>query len=466
MNGIAEILLSSGFSVSGSDICQTKVTDRLVQLEGTIFIGHDAEQIGDADVIVVSPAIPPENPEILAATQRRIPVIRGAEMLAEIMRMKYSVAISGTHGKTTTTAMTAAVLECGGLDPTVVVGGRLVSLGSNARLGHGEFMVVEADEAYGSIKKFWPTVAVVTAVDYDHLDYYKDIRDIGETFLEFINKVPFYGTAVLCLDQENIQNLIPRIEKRFITYGIETNADITADEIQFDGPTTMYRVRRKTVTSKSEAIPVERSKQTEGKVDNAILGNVHLKMPGQHNVLNSLAAITVGLELDIPFAKIAEALESFQGVHRRFEIIGEVNDVLIVDDYAHNPAKLQATFRAARNSYDRRIVAVFQPHRYQRVKHLAEEFSRSFYQTDILIVTDIYGAGEQPIEGVTAEKLAIAIREHGHKDVTYISDKEQVVDYLTRIVQPHDIVITVGAGDIWTVGRQLLGKIARGLEGN
>ena len=539
MSGIAEILLSAGLSVSGSDIRQTRVTDRLAQLGGTIFIGHDAEQIGDADVVVMSPAIPPENPEILAATHRRIPVIRGAEMLAEIMRMKYSVAISGTHGKTTTTAMTAAVLECGGLDPTVVVGGRLVSLGSNARLGHGEFMVVEADEAYGSIKKFWPTVAVVTAVDYDHLDYYKDIRDIGETFLEFINKVPFYGAAVLCLDQENIQHLIPRIEKRFITYGIETNADITADEIQFDGPTTTYRVRRKTVTSKSEAIKNtakqalnkavqeieaegmslrgtkqsrdvanamnevnrrsgssvkqtnhavaseqsnhERSEaipdehfviasclatlhklreQTEGEVDNAILGNIHLKMPGQHNVLNSLAAITVGLELDIPFAKIAEALESFQGVHRRFEIIGEVNGVLIVDDYAHNPAKLQATFRAAHNSYDRRIVAVFQPHRYQRVKHLAEEFSRSFYQTDILIVTDIYGAGEQPIEGVTAEKLAIAIREHGHKDVTYIPDNDQITDYLASIVQPHDIVITVGAGDIWTVGRQLLEKIS------
>ena len=438
MSGIAKILLSSGFSVSGSDIHQTNTTEQLAQLGGKIYIGHAAEQIGDADVVVMSPAISPDNLEVLQAKRRKIPVIVGAEMLAEIMRMKFSIAISGTHGKTTTTAMTAAVLENGGGDPTVVVGGRLVSLGSNARLGHGDFMVVEADEAYGSIKKFWPTIAVVTAVDYDHLDYYKDIHDIGETFLEFINKVPFYGTAVLCLDQENIQGLIPRIEKRFTTYGLETNADVTAHEICFDGPTSMYQVR----------------------IGSDVLGEVHLNMPGLHNVSNSLAAISVGLQLDIPFSKIKEALESFQGVHRRFEIIGEINGVLMVDDYAHNPAKLKATFLAARNCFNRRIVAVFQPHRYQRVKHLAEEFSRSFYQTDVLIVTDIYGAGEKPIEGVTAENLVMAILEHGHKNVIYIPDKDQIADFLSdNIVQPNDIVITVGAGDVWVVGRQLLTKL-------
>jgi len=438
MSGIARILLSSGFSVSGSDIHQTNATEQLTQLGGKIYIGHSAEQIGDADVVVMSPAIPPDNPEVIQAKRRKIPVIIGAEMLAEIMRMKYSVAISGTHGKTTTTAMAAAVLENSGLDPTVVVGGRLVSLGSNARLGHSDFMVVEADEAYGSIKKYWPTIAVVTAVDYDHLDYYKDIQDIGEAFLEFVNKVPFYGKAVLCLDQENIQGLIPRIEKQFTTYGLETRADVTAHVMRFDGPTSVYQVQ----------------------TNSNVLGEIHLNMPGLHNISNSLAAISVGLELEIPFGKIKEALEAFQGVHRRFEIIGEINGVLVVDDYAHNPGKLKATFNAARNSFNRRIVAVFQPHRYQRVKHLAEEFSRSFYQTDVLIVTDIYGAGEKPIEGVTAESLVVAIIEHGHKNVIYIPDKDQIADYLSdNIVQPDDIVITVGAGDIWVVGRQLLTKL-------
>ncbi|MBC8234332.1 UDP-N-acetylmuramate--L-alanine ligase [bacterium] len=438
MSGIARILLSSGFSVSGSDIHQTSITEQLAQLGGKIYTGHAAEQLDDADVVVMSPAIPPDNPEVIQAKRRKIPVIIGAEMLAEIMRMKYSVAISGTHGKTTTTAMTAAVLENSGFDPTVVVGGRLVSLGSNARLGDSDFMVVEADEAYGSIKKFWPTIAVVTSVDYDHLDYYKDIQDIGETFLEFVNKVPFYGKAVLCLDQENIQGLIPRIEKQFTTYGLETRADVTAHVMRFDGPTSVYQVQ----------------------TDSNVLGEIHLNMPGLHNISNSLAAISVGLELEIPFGKIKEALEAFQGVHRRFEIIGEINGVLVVDDYAHNPGKLKATFNAARNSFNRRIVAVFQPHRYQRVKHLAEEFSRSFFQTDVLIVTDIYGAGEKPIEGVTAENLVIAILEHGHKNVVYIPDKDQIADYLSdNIVQPDDIVITVGAGDIWVVGRQLLTKL-------
>jgi len=438
LSGIAKILLSSGFRVSGSDIRQSEVLNQLAELGGEVFIAHSASQIGDADVVVVSPAIPPDNPEIIAAKERKIPVIRGAEMLAEIMRMKFSVAISGTHGKTTTTAMTAAVLEEGGLDPTVVVGGKLVSMGSNARMGKGDFMVVEADEAYGSIKKFYPTIAVVTSIDLDHLDYYKDVAEIGETFLKFINKVPFYGAAVLCLDQENIQQLIPRIEKRFRTYGINTRADLVAVDIRFDGANAIYKV----------------------KLNGDVLGSIHLKMPGHHNILNSLAAISVGLELDIPFDNIKRALDSFQGVHRRFEIIGAANDILVVDDYAHNPAKLRATFSAARASFDRRIVAVFQPHRYQRVKHLAEEFSRSFYQTDVLIVTDIYGADEQPIEGVTAEKLALAIREYGHRDVTYIADKDQIADYLLNIVKPNDIVITVGAGDVWKVGRRLLDRLS------
>ena len=346
--------------------------------------------------------------------------------------MKSSVAISGTHGKTTTTAMTAAVLEK--LDPTVIVGGKLVSLGSHARIGRGEIMVVEADEAYGSIEKFFPTIAVVTSVDADHLDYYNSVEEIGETFLKFVNKVPFYGTGVLCLDQENIQRLVPRLEKRYVTYGIETRADLTAEQIRIDGPTSHYHVRAR----------------------GDILGEVHLKMPGRHNISNALAAIAVGLELEVPFDQLRDALESFQGVHRRFEVIGQANGIIVVDDYAHNPAKLKATFRAARESYNRRIVAVFQPHRYQRVKHLAEEFSKSFYETDVLIVTSIYGAEEAPVEGVTAENLTQAIQAHGHRRASYIPDKAEVARALMKIIRPNDIVITVGAGDIWCVGRELL----------
>lgn len=431
LSGISEILLNLGFHVSGSDMNRTETTEHLIKLGASVYYDHQARHVPNADVVVVSPVIPSENPEILAAQARKIPVIRGAEMLAEIMRMKFSVAVSGTHGKTTTTAMTAAILD--ELDPTVVVGGKLVSLGSHARIGHGEVMVVEADEAYGSIEKFYPTVAVVTSVDADHLDYYNSIEEIGKTFLEFINKVPFFGVAVLCMDQENIRQLLPQIEKRYITYGIDTCADLTADEIRVKGPTSRYQV------------------QFRGEV----LGEVHLKMPGRHNISNSLAAIGVGVELDIPFNHIRDALESFQGIHRRFEIVGEAEDIIIVDDYAHNPAKLRAVFSAVRESYSRRVVAVFQPHRYQRVRHLADEFSKSFYNTDVLIVTSIYGAGETPIEGVTGANLANAIKERGHQHVIYVPDKDRIVDELMSEIRPNDIVITVGAGDIWQVGRDL-----------
>ena len=431
LSGISEILLSLGFHVSGSDMNRTEITEHLIKLGASVYYGHEARHVPDADVVVVSPAIPSENPEILAAKARKIPVIRGAEMLAEIMRMKFSVAVSGTHGKTTTTAITAAVLD--ELDPTVVVGGKLVSLGSHARIGHGEVMVVEADEAYGSIEKFFPTVAVVTSVDADHLDYYNSIEEIGKTFLEFINKVPFFGVAVLCMDQENIRQLLPQVEKRHITYGIDADADLMAKEIRVKGPTSRYQV----------------------KFRGDVLGEVHLKMPGRHNISNSLAAIGVGIELDIPFNRIRAALESFQGIHRRFEIVGEAQGIIIVDDYAHNPAKLRAVFSAARESYKRRIVAVFQPHRYQRVRHLADEFSKSFYDTDVLIVTSIYGAGETPIEGVTGENLATAIKARGHQHVIYVPDKDRVVDELMSEIRPNDIVITVGAGDISQVGRDL-----------
>ncbi len=436
LSGIAEILLELGFQVTGSDLQCSEITEHLRARGANIYYNHAAEHLNGADVVVKSPAIPPDNPELVAATARKIPIVRGAEMLNEITRMRYSVAVSGTHGKTTTTAMMAAVLKR--LDPAVVLGGKLVD-GTHARTGEGDVMVIEADEAYGSIEMFYPTIAVITSVDADHLDYYDSVDDIGETFLKFANKVPFYGTAVLCLDNENIQKFIPRIEKRYLTYGLETGADIIAEEITVKGPTSHYRVRA------SQNLRVA-----------GALGSVHLKMPGRHNIANSLAAIAVGLELDIPFEQIRDNLESFQGVHRRFEVLGEVNNIIVVDDYAHNPAKLKAALNGAREGYKRRIVAVFQPHRYQRVRDLADEFCRSFYQADVLIVTAIYGAGEAPIENVTAENLAEAIRAHGHRHVIYMPDTDEITQYLTQITQSGDIVITLGAGDISKVGRQFL----------
>lgn len=435
LSGIAEILLDLEFHVTGSDIQKSYTTEHLRERGATIHYEHAASHIQGADVVVMSPAIPPDNPELLAAETQNIPIVRGAEMLNEITRMRYSIAVSGTHGKTTTTAMTATVLAS--LDPTVVVGGKFMN-GSHARSGKGDVMVVEADEAYGSIEMFYPTVAVVTSVDADHLDYYRSVDEIGETFLKFINKVPFYGTAVLCLDAENIQRFIPRVKKRYITYGLETRADVTAEGITAEGPTSRYRVRK----------------------NGHLYGEIHLKMPGRHNISNSLAAIAVGLELEIPFDQIRERLESFQGVHRRFEVLGEANNVIVIDDYAHNPAKLKAALSGAREGYKRRIVAVFQPHRYQRVRDLADEFSRSFYQADVLIVTSIYSAGEAPIENVTAEKLAEAIQSHGHRHVFYVPDTDAVTDLLMKITQPEDIVITLGAGDISKVGHALLNRLS------
>ena len=439
LSGIARLLLALGFRVSGSDLRASELVQDLSQEGIKVHVGHSAETLGDADVVVFSPAVPGDNPEISEAKRRKIPVIRGAEMLAEIMRMHYGVAISGTHGKTTTTAMTAAVMEAGGLDPTVFVGGKLVSLGSNARLGKSDFMVVEADEAYGSIKKFWPTTAVVTSIDEDHLDYYRDVDDIEQTFEQFINRVPFYGKAIVCLDQDHIQHLIPSIEKRYSTYGLHTRADLMGDHLQFDGLLSIFHVH----------------------TPERMLGTVRLHMPGEHNVSNALAAVSVGLELDIPFDKIKEALEGFRGVHRRFEIVGEAQGIVVVDDYAHNPAKLRATFAAARGAYRRRIVGVFQPHRYERVKHLETAFARSFYQTDTLIVTEIYGAGETPIDGVNGPRLADLIRAHGHRDVTFLATKQEIVEHLLQITRPNDIVITVGAGDIWHAGREFLEQLQK-----
>jgi UDP-N-acetylmuramate--alanine ligase len=439
MSGIAEVLINHGFRVSGSDINQTEVTDKLVKLGGDIAIGHSEANIKGADVIVVSSAIKPDNVEILTAQRQKIPVISRIEMLAELMRMKYSIAVAGTHGKTTTTGMVSYVLEHGGLDPTLVDGGIIRTLDTNIRLGGSEFMVVEADEAYGSIKKLSPSIAVVTNIDNDHLDYYETMGEIKKTFLEFINRVPFYGSAILCLDQENIQELIPKIEKRFMTYGIETKADFTATDISIDGDGSSYKV-----------IHLGKS-----------IGNIKIKLPGIHNVSNSLAAVAVGLELDVSFKNIAKALREFPGIHHRFEILGNVGNIIVVDDYGHHPTEIKATLRAARDTYNRRVVAIFQPHRYSRVSQLAEEFARCFYQADVLIMTEIYSAMEDPIEGVTGEMVANITRDHGHKDVVYIPEKNDIPDHVIKILQPGDLIITLGAGDIWKVGKEIVRRLTK-----
>jgi len=440
MSGIAEVLINLGFKVSGSDANQTEVTDKLSKLGAKVLIGHAESNVEDVDVLVFSAAVKPSNPEIVTAQHRKIPVISRIEMLGELMRMKYNIAVAGTHGKTTTTGMVSYVLEYGGLDPTLIDGGIVRSLDTNIRLGSSEFMVVEADEAYGSIIKVYPTIAIVTNIDNDHLDYYGTMDEVKKAFLDFINRIPFYGTAILCLDQENIQELIPKVEKRFITYGVETKADFTTTDIRIDGDGISYK-----------AVHLGKT-----------LGNIQIKSPGIHNVTNSLAAVAVGLELDVSFKNIAKALKEFPGIHHRFEILGNVNNILVVDDYGHHPTEIKATLRAARDTYSkRRIIAIYQPHRYSRVQLLAEEFARCFYQADVLIMTDIYSAMEDPIDGVTGEMLANITRDHGHKDMTYIPDKNDIPDHVINMVQSGDVIITLGAGDIWKIGKEIVKSLTR-----
>ncbi|MFQ5828251.1 MAG: UDP-N-acetylmuramate--L-alanine ligase [Candidatus Methylomirabilia bacterium] len=442
MSGIAELLLNMGYRITGSDQRRSEAVERLERLGAKAFIGHDPAHLEGAHVVVYSSAVSKDNPEVRAARQRQIPVIPRAEMLAELMRLKYGIAVAGTHGKTTTTSMVAAVLEEAGLDPTAVVGGRVHALGANARLGQGEFLVAEADESDGSFLRLSPTIAVVTTVDAEHLDYYLSLEDLRETFLQFIDKVPFYGTAVLCLDQPNIQLMIARVEKRLITYGLETGADLTARRLSLSGLTSGFEV-------------VERGR---------VLGECTLQVPGTHNVLNALAAIAVGLDLEIPFATIQRALASFSGVQRRFQVKGEVGGVLVVDDYGHHPAEIRATLAAAKAGFNRRVVTVFQPHRYTRAFHLRQEFLTAFYQSDVLVVMDIYPAGEAPIRGVHAGDLAEGIAAHGHRDVIYLdNDRERILAHLEEITRQGDLVLTLGAGDVGQLGGELLARLrARG----
>jgi UDP-N-acetylmuramate--alanine ligase len=440
MSGIAEVLLNLGYRVTGSDLSESETVTRLRNLGCCIAIGHRAENIEDPHVLVVSSAVRPTNPELIEARRRSIPVIPRAEMLAELMRMKYGVAIAGTHGKTTTTSMVAALLAAGGLDPTVVIGGKVNSLGTNAKLGQGEFLVAEADESDGSFLKLSPTIAIVTNIDPEHLDFYRDLAHLQETFLAFVNKVPFYGAAILCLDEPSVQALIPQVQKRVIAYGFSAQADYHAYDVQLDALLARFCVRGL----------------------GQDLGRFELQMPGRHNISNALAAIATALELDIPLERVREGLREFTGVQRRFQVKADAGGVLLIDDYGHHPQEVRATLAAAKEGFGRRTVVIFQPHRYTRTRDLLEEFFTAFNEADILFLTEIYAAGEEKIPGVSAQLLLEGIRAHGHRAVTLVPEREEIADLLAHVVQPGDVVITMGAGDVWKVGEAFRERLFRG----
>jgi UDP-N-acetylmuramate--alanine ligase len=440
MSGLAEILRSLEFEVSGSDLKEGGTTRRLASMGVRIDVGHAAQNVRGVDVVVYSSAIDEKNPEIAEARALGIPVIPRAEMLAELMRVKYGVAIAGSHGKTTTTSLVATVLRNAGLDPTVVVGGKMAALGSNARLGAGDLLVAEADESDGSFLRLTPTIGVVTNIDPEHLDHYGTLPKLKDAFIEFAAGVPFYGLAVLCLDHPHVQDILPRIARRHVTYGVSPQADYCARGITFRGLETSFNAYRRGVP----------------------LGGFTVKMPGAHNVLNCLAAIAVADELEVPLDVTKQSLATFGGVARRFTVVGEVGGVVLVDDYGHHPAEIRATLEAAQRAYpgdDHRIVVAFQPHRHTRTRDLFDDFTRAFNQADVLLVTDIYAAGEQPIPGVTAEGLVQSIREHGHHDARFVKDKAELPDVLLGLVRPGDIVIALGAGDVNASVRELRDRL-------
>jgi UDP-N-acetylmuramate--alanine ligase len=440
MSGIANVLANLGFEVSGSDIKKSKNTDRLEEQGVKIFEGHAAENVGDAQVAVYSSAVQPDNPEVVQAKENKIPVIPRAEMLAELMVLKpYAVAVSGTHGKTSTTSMVATVLGHAGVDPTTVVGGVVETLGSNARLGKSEWFVTEADESDRSFLMLYPTIAVVTNIDKEHMESYKGMDDVVQCFTDFVNKVPFFGAAIICLDDPNVQLIIPNIKRRRVTYGLTAQADISAHDISYS-------------TSFGSTFAVW--KGTE------VLGNIDLPVPGKHNVYNALAATAVALELEIPFATIADAFSTFKNANRRFQFKGTANGVMVVDDYGHHPTEILATLSAAKSgSGGKRTVVVFQPHRYSRTRELFDEFALAFNNADVLYVLDIYAASEQPIEGITAEVLTENIRKYGHKNVSYIGDIESAAERVLPNLQAGDLLITLGAGTVTRLSDELLERL-------
>jgi UDP-N-acetylmuramate--alanine ligase len=442
MSGIAELLANLGYEVSGSDAKTSDVTDRLQTLGVRVGRGHAASHVGSADVVVVSSAIDAANPEVEEARRRRIPVIPRAEMLAELMRLRYGIAIAGAHGKTTTTSMVALVLERAGLDPTAVIGGRLSAFGSNARLGRGDYMVAEADESDRSFLKLSPSIAVITNIDHEHMESYGSWDALQQAFLEFANKVPFYGAVVACADDRRVRALVPQMTRRVITYGLgDASAQIAGHGMALEAFGSTCRVVQST----------EHGRRTE-------LGALRLRVPGRHNLLNALAAVAVGLETGVPFARIASALEQFAGAERRFQRRGEERGVMVVDDYGHHPTEITAVIAAARAGLDRRVVVVFQPHRYSRTRDLLDAFGDALSAADEIVLTDIYPAGEAPLPGVTIEAVDARVRKGG-RPVHLVKALDDVPAVVAKIARPHDLVITLGAGSIGTLPDRILAAI-------
>lgn len=437
MNGIAEVLLNQGYKVTGSDIQANEATRRLTRLKAQISIGHKAGNIKGADVAVISSAIREDNVEVQAARHQKIPVIPRAEMLAELMRMKYGIAIAGSHGKTTTTSMIATILDRAGFDPTIVVGGRLNTIGAHAKLGEGNFFVAEADESDRSFLYLSPFIAVLTNIDAEHLDQYQNIEEIKRTFINFANKVPFYCPIILCLDDPNLQSVIPHLERRIISYGFSAQSDIFARDFrfeQFSSTSALYQKGRK-------------------------LGTLKLNVPGKHSILNAMASVAVGLDLDISPPLILDALEGYSGTGRRFELKKEVGGIMIIEDYAHHPTEIKATLDAAKRGWPRRVLAVFQPHRYTRLSHLMNEFATSFNQADVLFITEIYAAGEEPIPQATGRALYESIKQFGHKNVHFEPDMKDLPSRLRKLARPGDIIIVLGAGNIYKIIPDLIKKL-------
>jgi len=438
MSGIAEVLINLGYKVTGSDLKKTEVTQRLVSLGCTIFIGHKPEQVGDANVVVTSSAVLADNPEVVQAKKLKIPVIPRAEMLAELMRLKYAVTIAGCHGKTVTTSLVSMVLAEGGLDPTVVIGGRLKNIGSSAKLGKGEFIVAEADESDGSFLKLTPTIALVTNIDDDHLDYYKTLDNIKSAFVQFANKVPFYGSIILCGEDNNIRSIIPQITRRYYTYGRGKDNDFCAENITFKG---MYSEYQLCFSGRN-------------------LGRLRVNFPGAHNVLNSLGAAAVGIELGIEFEKIRKAFTEFTGVSRRLEIKGTKNGITFMDDYGHHPTEIRVTLEAIKSIWPgRRLLVIFQPHRYTRTRDLAEKFGPAFTSASGVWLTDIYSAGEKPIPGISSSLILKSFPIRKRKAVELISNRETLIKKVMKDLQPQDVLLTLGAGDIYKIGEEILSKI-------
>lgn len=435
MSGIAEILHNLGYEVTGSDLKESDTTARLRSMGVRIAIGHDGENVDHAHVVVISSAVSMENPEVRAAKEQSIPVIPRAEMLAELGRLKYGILVAGAHGKTTTTSLIATVLGEGGLDPSVVIGGKLKALGSNAKLGQGDFLVAEADESDGSFLKLNPTIAVITNIDREHMDYFRDMDTLRGAFLAFANKVPFYGTAIVCAENAYVREIIPHIERKVITYGFSPHADIRAQDVTHSGQKMGFEV---VVKGKS-------------------LGRFVVPVPGAHNVLNSLAAVGASLELHVPPYVVRKALANFSGIQRRFELKGEIAGIRVFDDYGHHPAEVQAVLKAARECFNgSRLVVVFQPHRYTRTRDLMDEFAKSFGVVDRLYLMDIYPAGEKPIEGISSKALLARAEEHGQRNITHVSDRTEIVRMLLNSLMPGDVVMTLGAGDVYKIGETLV----------